>query len=259
MPRERGTGYTLGFAAAVCVVCSILVSSAAVGLRDRQDANRALDIQRNVLLAASLMEPGEDLTAADIEQRFATVRPLVVDRATGELLPDVDASIFDLRWESQNPETSQPVSGNPAGLPRLPDRLLVYQVLDGGEVDQLVLPVEGKGLWSTLYGFLALDADTTTIRGIAFYQHAETPGLGGEIDNPRWRELWPGRRAFDDAGEVSIRVIKGRAGTAADDPHRIDGLSGATLTGNGVTHLARFWLGDEGYGPYLERFRGEGR
>jgi Na+-transporting NADH:ubiquinone oxidoreductase subunit C len=259
MSRERGTGYTLGFAAVVCVVCSILVSTAAVALRDRQDANRALDIQRNVLLAASLMEPGEDLTVEDIERRFEDVQPLVVDRASGGLLPDVDVANFDLRWESQNPETSQPVSGNPAGLARLPDRLLVYQILDGDQVDQLVLPVEGKGLWSTLYGFLALDADTTTIRGIAFYQHAETPGLGGEIDSPRWRGRWEGRKAFDDAGAIQIQVIKGQAGTAAADPHRVDGISGATLTGNGVSHLARFWLGDEGYGPYLDHFRGEGR
>jgi Na+-transporting NADH:ubiquinone oxidoreductase subunit C len=259
VPRERGTRYTLGFAAAVCVVCSILVSTAAVALRDRQDANRALDKQRNVLLAGGLVAADEALAAADIEGRFEGVRAQVVDRATGDRLPEVDAASFDPRWESQNPETSQPVSGNPAGLARLPDRLLVYQVMEGESVDQLVLPVEGKGLWSTLYGFLSIDADTSTVRGIAFYQHGETPGLGGEIDNPRWRALWQGRRVLDDQGSIRIQVIKGRAGSAADDPHRVDGLSGATLTGNGVTHLTRFWLGDEGYGPYLERFREEER
>lgn len=258
MSRDRGPGYTFGFAAVVCVVCSILVSTAAVALRDRQDANRVLDLQRNVLLAGGLVGEAEDLDDGEIEARFAAVRPLVVDRASGEVLTDVDASTFDLRRESQNPVTSEAVTDNPAGLVRLPDRLLVYQILDGDEVDLLVLPVEGKGLWSTLYGFLALDADTTTIRGIAFYQHGETPGLGGEIDNPRWRKLWQGRQAFDDNGDIQIQVIKGPAGPPGDDPHRVDGLSGATLTGNGVTHLTRFWLGDEGYAPYLERFRGEG-
>ena len=256
MPRERGTGYTLGFAAAVCVVCSILVSTAAVALRDRQDANQALDRQRNVLLAGGLVQPDEELAPEDIEERFAGVRAVVIDRATGEPLPDVDTASFDLRWEGQNPETSQPVSGNLAGLARLPDRLLVYQLLEGEAVDQLVLPVEGKGLWSTLFGFLALDSDASTVRGIAFYQHGETPGLGGEIDNPRWRGLWLDRRVLDDRGEIQIRVIKGRAGSPAEDPHHVDGLSGATLTGNGVTNLTRFWLGDEGYGPYLGRFRG---
>ncbi len=259
MPRERGTGYTLGFAAAVCVVCSILVSGAAVALRPLQEDNRALDIQRNVLLAAGLAERGEELTAGDIADRFEEVRALVIDRRSGEVLPDVDAVAFDRGWEAQNPETSEADPDNPAGLARLPDRLLVYQVLDGDEVDQLVLPVEGKGLWSTMYGFLALDADTTTIRGIAFYQHGETPGLGGEIDNPRWQARWEGRQAFDDTGEVRIEVIKGQAGPPEDDPYRVDGLSGATLTCNGVTNLARLWLGDEGYGPYLERFREEGR
>ncbi len=119
----------------------------------------------------------------------------------------------------------------------------------------LVLPVEGYGLWSTLYGFLALDADTKTIRGLTYYQHLETPGLGGEVDNPSWKALWPGRVAFDETGAPVISVIKGRAGSPQDDPYRVDGLSGATITSRGVTNMLQFWLGEAGFGPYLERFR----
>jgi Na+-transporting NADH:ubiquinone oxidoreductase subunit C len=124
-----------------------------------------------------------------------------------------------------------------------------------GTLDMLVLPIEGKGLWSTMYGFLALDKDLKTVRGLTFYQHGETPGLGGEIDNPRWKALWPDRVAYDEAGEPVIEVIRGRAGTPDEDPHRIDGLSGATITARGVMHTVNFWLGDDGFGPYLETLR----
>ena len=128
---------------------------------------------------------------------------------------------------------------------------------DAGDLEMIVLPIEGLGLWGTLYGFLALDADTTTVRGITYYQHKETPGLGGEVDNPSWKDKWPGRKAFDDDGEVSLAVIKGPARTAEHDPHRVDGLAGATITSNGVTNMLEFWLGENGFEPYLNRIRAE--
>jgi Na+-transporting NADH:ubiquinone oxidoreductase subunit C len=134
---------------------------------------------------------------------------------------------------------------------------LIYERVDGDDVVLLILPIEGKGLWSTLYGFLALAPDTKTIEGLTFYEHGETPGLGGEIDNPRWKGLWKDRVAFDDEGNPEIEVIKGAAGPPDTDPHRVDGLSGATLTGRGVTHLIQFWLSNDGYGPFLEKFRAE--
>jgi Na+-transporting NADH:ubiquinone oxidoreductase subunit C len=133
--------------------------------------------------------------------------------------------------------------------------MLVYEISRDGRWEQVVLPVSGPGLWSTLYGYLALDVDGTTVRGLAFYEHGETPGLGGEVDNPKWRALWSGRRVFGDHGEVLIEVIKGRAGSPEDDPHRVDGLSGATMTSRGVSDLVRHWVGEHGYGIYLGRLR----
>jgi Na+-transporting NADH:ubiquinone oxidoreductase subunit C len=112
-------------------------------------------------------------------------------------------------------------------------------------------------LWSTLYGFVALEPDATTIADIIFYSHGETPGLGDFIDKPDWRALWHGKQVFDESGDVAIRVVKGRA--SHDDPrarYLVDGVSGATLTGNGVTNLMQYWFGDHGYGPYLRRLRG---
>lgn len=150
---------------------------------------------------------------------------------------------------------------NLASVTRVPKYSVVYEVYADdakSELDLRVFPVEGVGLWGTLYGFLALDKDGNTIRGLTFYSHKETPGLGAEVDNPRWKNLWPGRKAFGESGDAAIQVIKGVAGKAEDDPHRVDGLSGATITSNGVTNLLRFWLGEDGFGPFLAQLGEEG-
>ena len=92
-------------------------------------------------------------------------------------------------------------------------------ISEAGDLEMVMVPIEGNGLWSTLYGFLALDADTRTVVGITFYEHKETPGLGGEVDNPRWKALWPGRKAFLDEGYApKIEVIKGAAGRRGGRP-----------------------------------------
>jgi Na+-transporting NADH:ubiquinone oxidoreductase subunit C len=259
MRPRTGTLYTIGFAAAICVVCAILVAAAAVGLGDRQERNRGLDRKRNVLLAAGLVAAGDEPEPGRIEELFAArVRAVVIDRATGAPAAGADPDSYDQRRAAQDPAQSDPAPANPAKVQRLPRRLLAYEV-GGGGPELIVLPVAGKGLWSTLHGYLALDADATTVRGLAFYQHGETPGLGGEIENPGWLARWPGRKLFDAAGTPALAVIKGRAGPPAEDPHRVDGLSGATLTSNGVTHLIRFWAGEHGFGPYLARLRKGGR
>ena len=244
--------YNLVFATIVCVVCAVFVSSSAVSLHDRQVANQLLEKQRNVLVAAGLASEGESLSSEDVSVRFGPIRQVVIDLRTGAEVEGVDPAAFDQRAEAASSETGRVAPENNAGINRLPTRALVYELRDDDGLDLLVLPVEGLGLWSTLYGFLALDADLETIRGLTFYQHGETPGLGGEVDNPRWKALWPGRKAVVDA-EPRIEVIKGRAGPPDEDPYRVDGISGATITGRGVTNLLRFWLGDEGFRPYLER------
>jgi Na+-transporting NADH:ubiquinone oxidoreductase subunit C len=138
---------------------------------------------------------------------------------------------------------------------RLPNNALVYHVLKDGKTDTLILPIEGYGLWSVLYGYLAVANDANTIKGITFYAHAETPGLGGEVDNPKWKALWPGRKIYDAKGQPALTVIKGHAGDPTTDPHHIDGLSGATITSNGVTNLMKFWFGKDGFGPYMAKFK----
>ena len=253
---QGSVGYNLAFAAGVCLVCAVVVSSSAVALGDRQDRNAALFKRTNVLLAAGLATDDEALTADEVTVRFAPMTEVVVDLATGAVVDDIDPAGFDQRAAANDPTRSRIAPENLARVVRLPTAALVYEVWDANDdLELVVLPVEGLGLWGTLYGFFAIEGDLRTVRGLTFYEHKETPGLGGEVDNPRWKAAWPGRLAFDETLTPVIGVVKGRAGSVADDPHAVDGLSGATLTSRGVTNLVRFWLGPEGFGPYLTRLR----
>ena len=257
MPRD-GAVRTLVFSAAVCVVCAVLVSTAAVTLRDRQAANAELDRRRNVLVAAGVLREGQALLPAEINQRFDEFEVAAVDTRTGEEDPSFAHLGYDARRAQGDPQRSRAAPRNDAQVSRVPNHLLVYKKLDEqGRLELLVLPVEGMGLWSTMYGYLALGPDLRTVRGLTFYEHGETPGLGGEVDNPRWKALWPGREAVDEQGRPVIQVVRGSAGPPETDPRRVDGLSGATITSRGVTAALRYWLGEEGFGPYLDRLRKE--
>jgi Na+-transporting NADH:ubiquinone oxidoreductase subunit C len=255
---QHSTGYIVGFAVAVCLVCALLVATSAVGLKDRQDANKLLDRQTKVLVVAGLMEDGADLSRDEITSLFDTaIQQKLIDLKTGEPNDGIDIATFDQRAAAKDPATSIAAPENNSKVRRLPNNALVFDVVEDGELKALILPVEGYGLWGTLYGYIALAPDARTIVGITFYEHKETPGLGGEVDNARWKALWPGRLAFNDRGDVSIAVKKGTAGPPADDPYNVDGLSGATITSRGVTALLRFWLGENGFGPYLTSYRAQ--
>ena len=182
---QGSVGYNLAFAAAVCLVCAVVVSSSAVALADRQDRNAALDKQKNVLLAAGLATDDENLTGDEVAARFAPMTQVVVDLASGVVVDDVDPAGFDQRAAASDPTGSRVAPENLARVMRLPNAALVYEVRDASDdLEMVVLPVEGLGLWGTLYGFIALEGDLRTIRGLTFYEHKETPGLGGEVDNP---------------------------------------------------------------------------
>jgi Na+-transporting NADH:ubiquinone oxidoreductase subunit C len=257
--QRNSITYAILFAAAVCIVCAVVVSTSAVKLRPRQQENIELDRKKNVLQAAGILEAGAKATRTEIETQFAAIQPVAVDLRTGEEDASFVVAGYDQKKALSDPAASRAAPPNKAKLLRLPNHAVVYQLRDdAGRLEMLILPVEGVGLWSTLYGFLALESDLNTIRGLTFYQHGETPGLGGEVDNPRWKAGWEGRQAFDPAGEPVIALARGVAGSVADDPYHVDGLSGATLTARGVTELVQFWLGDDGFGPYLDRLAAGG-
>jgi Na+-transporting NADH:ubiquinone oxidoreductase subunit C len=250
--------YTIAFATAVCVVCALMVSVAAVSLHPRQMANARLYMEKNVLVAAGLVKPGQDVTLREVEKFFeGEVRARLVDLASGELLPaeKMDARAYDQRSARNDPAASRVAPPNTAGIGRLPKYGVAYFVMKDGRPEQVVIALEGLGMWGTVYGFLAIDRDGKTVRGLTYYDQKETPGLGGEIGSPAWQALWKGRHAYDNLGLPAIAVIKGQAGPPDKDPFRVDGMSGATITSNAITRLTRFWLSEDGYGKFLKRFR----
>lgn len=259
--RVDSPAYTLAFATVVCVVCALFVSGASVLLKDRQEINRLLYLRKNVLQAAGLTRPGERISTEQALELFdRRIQPRLVDLGSGEYVTGIDAESYHQREARGDPDSSRPVADNPAGVRRIPHLAKVYLVQDQDRdsFSQVVIPVEGLGLYGTLYGFLALERDTSTIGGIAFYENRETPGLGGEVDNPRWRARWPGRKAFDEQWQPAIRLVKGQVGSPAQDPYEVDALSGATMTSKGVTEMLHFWLSGQGFGPYLEKARMRG-
>lgn len=239
-------------------VCSTLVSGAAIGLRPMQEENRKLDMKKNILRSAGLYDPHKSIDA-----QFTNIETRIVDLASGEFVPEqtVSPESYNQLQASLSSDLSRPLPGNIdiAGLGRLEKYSLVYLVRDGKDVTGVILPVRGKGLWSTMYGYVALDGDLKTIRGISFYEHGETPGLGGEIENKQWLAGWEGKKMYGPDDRVRLQVVKGSAaekGTAAQ--YEIDGLSGATMTAEGVNNLMHFWFGDHGFKTFIERLQKNG-
>lgn len=252
MANKESTQYTILVALALCIVCSVIVSTAAVMLKPAQEANKAKDFKRNILQAADMYEAG-----VSIEEQFKKVETRIVDLETGKFTDAVDPATYDQRKAAKDPNTSEAIAveNDIAKIARMEKYAEVY-VADSDHGEVLILPVRGYGLWSTLYGFLAIESDYNTIVGLGFYEHGETPGLGGEVDNPLWKGLWDGKHIYDQNGNVAIQVIKGNvdANTPNGD-NKVDGLSGATLTSRGVSNLVQFWLGDYGYGPFLKNLK----
>ncbi|MEZ5362830.1 MAG: Na(+)-translocating NADH-quinone reductase subunit C [Bryobacterales bacterium] len=256
--QRDSAAYMFGFAGVVCFVCAVFVSTAAVELKDRQKTNQTLDRQKNVLYVTGIASPSEQLERQEILARFdKRIKAVIVDMATGDVVdnPPFDVATYDMDKAAADPQLGEPAPPNESSIQRFPKYGLVYEVVDdAGNVEMVVLPIKGYGLWSTLYGYLAVDKDGNTVRGITYYDQKETPGLGGEVENPRWKALWPGRKIYDESGKESLQVIKGQAGPASTDPYHVDGLSGATLTSRGVSHMLQLWLGPEGFKPFLEKF-----
>jgi Na+-transporting NADH:ubiquinone oxidoreductase subunit C len=255
------TGKTIGVALGLCVVCSVLVSTAAVKLKPIQDENKKIDVQKNLLLSTGLLKSGA-ATKAEIESTYTkSVETKMVDLATGEVT-DKDPASFQLGATDKDPAAAQaiPAAEDIASIKTRAAVRPVYFIKENGQVSQIVLPIHGKGLWSTMYGFLALAPDTRTVKGIGFYSHGETPGLGGEIENPKWQALWKGKHVLSaEDFEPVFAVIKGTVGegTPAADT-KVDGLSGATLTSKGVQSTINYWVGQAGYGKFLANLRNGG-
>ncbi|MBD1580827.1 Na(+)-translocating NADH-quinone reductase subunit C [Pseudoalteromonas sp. S16_S37] len=240
--NNESIGKTLGVVVGLCLVCAIVVSVASVQLRPLQQANKIKDVQRNILAAAGFKD------VKDVEATFnANIESRVIDMKTGEYV-DVDPLSFD--FESTKYDAARsfaiPKEDDLAGVQRMTNNSPVYLAKDeNGQVSTVILPIQGYGLWGVMFGFLAMDAEGQTIKAIQFYKHNETAGLGGEIQNPKWTATWEGK-------QLPIDIVKG---TAGNNEHKIDGLSGATLTSNGVDNTIDFWTSNKGFGPFLAKVR----
>jgi len=255
MSRDS-TKKVLSVAFLLCLVCSVLVSAAAVLLSERQERNKVEEKRKNILQAAGLYQPGQS-----VDEQYAQIEPRIIDLQSAWFSDQFDPASFDSRAAAKDPAFNRVIPGplDLADIKRRSRYKDVYLVLDEGRLQQLILPVHGKGLWSTMYGFVSLASDLTTVNGFAFYEHGETPGLGGEIDNPNWKQQWRGKRIYDESGEVRIRVLKGNVDKNAPDAvYQADGLAGSTLTARGVGNLLSYWMGEDGYQPFLERLQQQG-
>lgn len=252
--KKESVVRTLTVALLVCLVCSVVVSAAAVALKPVQVTNQLQDKQRNILQIAGLYKEG-----VSVQEQFKLVTPRLVDLRTGEFSDATDPLTYDQQKAAKVPETSKRMDpkADIASIRRQAFYATVYVVEDEqGEIETLILPIHGYGLWSTLYGFMALESDLKTVVGLGFYQHAETPGLGGEVDNPNWKRQWTGKVVYDESGDVDISVLKGSVDSNSPNAeHQVDGLAGATLTSRGVENLVRFWLGKDGFGEFLDHLR----
>ncbi len=244
---------TLIVAVSLCLVCSALISFSAVELRDLQEANKTLDKQSKILSAAGLLEADKDVTSL-----FNSIEIKIVDLDTGLFNSNLSIEDFDESTFSRNLTTSVELTADTdiALLKRRENFQAVYLHYENESLNAIILPVRGYGLWGTMKGYLALESDLKTIIGLEFFDHKETPGLGGEIDNPKWKSIWKGKEVYSDSGDVLISVIKGSVDKNNEKAkYQVDGLSGATITSNGVTNLLSFWLGDMGYGPFIDKMK----
>ena len=264
--KKETIGGTLLVAFVLCIICSVIVAGSAVSLKPVQTANKQLDRKKNILSAAGMLPAGV-AGAAEIDALFERFQVRMVDLDSGKYLdeqeiaarPELDPQRYDQIKAAKDTKLSEalPADEDIASIKRRENFAQVYLIEDQGRMEKIVLPIRGYGLWSTLYGFLVLEGDASTVVGLSYYDQKETPGLGGEVDNPKWKALWPGKQVYDQDGKVSIDIVKGGVDPASPlARHQVDALSGATLTSNGVENMLHFWLGEHGFGPYLSKIRG---
>ena len=254
MANQQTAKYTITVTLIMCIVASILVAGSAVLLRPYQIANKTQDFKRNVLSIAGIYNPDQS-----IEEQFKKIETRLVNLETGEFSDTIeDLEKFDQAASAKKAELSDklPPEEDIAKIIRREKYAKVFLVNDAQGLSKLILPVRGYGLWSTMSGFIALDKDLNTVLGFGFYDQKETPGLGGEVDNPNWKALWVGKKIYSESGEVKIEVTKGHVDESTPNAeYKVDGLSGATLTSNGVENLLQFWMGDNGYKPFINNLK----
>lgn len=240
------------------VICSALVSAAVVVLRPIQLNNQLLERSRNIMQLTGLIPEGARIDDEEMLSLYKGLDARIVNVDTGAFDDSIDVNTFDQRGAAGDSElgVAIPSEKDRAKLGRRSRFAPVYLVWNGGTLDRVILPIHGNGMWSMMYGFLALEGDLNTIAAVTFYEQTETAGLGDQITRPDWLAKWRGRKVYDDSGQPAFRVGPGtiQAGSPAAD-FGVDGLTGATITGDAVTELVHYWLGPHGFQPFLMKLR----
>ena len=238
------------------VICSFFVSASVVLLRPIQLNNQLLERSGNILALTGLLPAGGEIDDEAMLELFRSLDARVVNIDSATLDSEFDPYTFDSRKATADPELSVavPPSEDRAHLGRRSRFETIYLVWKDGRLDRVVLPIHGSGMWSMVYGYIALESDFNTIAGVMFYEQNETPGLGDQIAKPHWQAKWIGKKLYETAGEVLFRVAEGPVAEGAPGAeYQVDALTGATVTANAVTGIVQYWFGDNGYGPLLDR------
>jgi Na+-transporting NADH:ubiquinone oxidoreductase subunit C len=258
MAERESVARTLAVAGGVALVCSLLVSSAVYWLRPIQLAYGSIQQNRAILVAAGLATIDDEISDRDIVDRYLEFETRIVDLDT-DTFTDADESTamsYEYRRAMDYSEQSVEIPRDMAieGLARRPRYMPVYVLRRGRAIERIVLPVYGRGMWSTIHGFVSLSSDLATVAGVRFYEHGETPGIGDRIQNPAWAAQWVGKRAYADDGTLVLGIGAPAGGSPGD---RVDAITGATVTVTAVNRFVRYWLGEDGYGPLLAKLRAE--
>ena len=220
----RSNFYVLSFMAGITIVLGFLLSFSAASLKDKQDFNIEIDIKKNILSSLNIpTDQSEKLTQSDIQKIY-------------------DEEITTLNIDEN-------------GMKSEDGALRVYIAMDGVKPTGYSIPISGKGLWSTIYGYIALEPDGKTVKGITFYKHGETPGLGGELEKEWFTSNYKGKKIYNEEEElVSIEIVKGQVNqNDLNAIHQVDGISGSTLTGRGMNKFIARDLNT--YKSFLERVK----
>lgn len=241
-------------------VCSFFVSASVVMLRPIQLNNELLKRSGNVLVLTGLLPPGDQVDNEQLLELFKGLDARVIDIDAAVPDVEIDPWTFDARAAAADQDLSVaiPAGQDPASLGRRSRFETLYLVWKDGRLERVVLPVRGAGMWSMIYGYIALEADFNTIAGMVIYEQNETPGLGDMIAKPYWQAKWTGKKLYDETGELLFRVAEGpvKAGEAGAE-FEVDALTGATITGSAVTAMMRYWFGPGAYGPLIEKWRAQ--
>lgn len=242
------------------LVCSIMVTVAVVTLQPIQQAYQDLERNRYLVGISGLTDGVEELSDREVVSRFQALDARIVDLDRGDYDERYNPATFDTWQAAADAEFSIaiPAAADLAKLSRRSRLVTVYLVNENADLKRMLLPIYGEGMWSTVYGFIALEADLNTIADITFYKHGETAGIGDRILNPEWQASWRGRKLYDEAGILRFGVRGGTPGsTTLDAIHEIDALTGATVTVDAVANLVSYWFGPHGFAPFLESVRKE--